>query len=121
MSGYVDRRELAIDDSVTLLGFTKFVLFVAALLGAMYLSEAFGVDRWFKAAIQALGALVGLKAAWAGYKSLKYGEPLPEDSAPRYAQIDIFFSSRAAAQSAVLVGLLVAAAAAYQAFVILSE
>ena len=114
---YDTRPELEGYDALTLRGIAKFVAIVAILFGAQFLAEHYGLDRWFRAAIQGAAVAVCLKVLWIGAKALATGQDLPNAvQGPRYAEPDriTFVSPRMAGVGEILAGLVMIADAIFK-------
>ena len=112
--GYDTRPNLQGYDALTVRGFVKFIAPVAALFGAQFLADHYGVTFWLHAAINLGKAGIGLWVMWLGAKALIANEVPPNaDVGPRYAEPDaiIFIPPRVLALGEILVGAMLIAEA----------
>ena len=110
--GYDIRPNLEAYDALSVIGIAKFVLLLGFLVGAQYLADRYGVDRWLKAVLDMAWIGLGLKVIWIGIKAWKSGDyPPGAPEGPRYSETTTtirFASPRVAAIGEIIGGLFVA-------------
>lgn len=119
---YDTRPGLETYDALTARRLAKFAAIAALLIGAGIAAERFGFGQWAKASVQLIWIAVGARLLWTGYKSFRFGDPLPHELEPRYAQSQLrFIAPRTAAAIEFGSGLAVILAAAFQIFIAVQE